>query len=97
MKAVVGSANNSRAFNLHFVQINGRIQDNITPFVHKFPKEKKKFTLVAYQYNCVETELSDRTNNVQGIKYFNFQLFVFFPNNKVWEFNKKSKIHTYWD
>jgi len=41
MKPLFGSANHSRAFNLHFVQINDRIQDNFTPFVRKFSKGKK--------------------------------------------------------
>jgi hypothetical protein len=81
MKPAVGNANNSRAFNLHFFKINGRIQDNFTPFVHKF-FEGKKFTLAACQCNCMEIDLSERTNNAGVIKYFNVQLFAFFPPSK---------------
>jgi hypothetical protein len=95
MKPLFGSANHSRAFNLHFVQINDRIQDNFTPFVRKFSKGNK-FTLVEYQRNCMEINLSDRTNNVRVIKYFNLQLVVL-STNKVWERYKKSECDTYCD
>jgi len=44
---------------------------------HKF-SNGKNFTSVAYQCNCMEIDLSDRTNNVLVIKYFNL-LLVFFP------------------
>ena len=83
MKPLVGSANYSRDFNLYFVQINDRIQDNFTPFFHK--GKEIKFTSVAYQCNCMEIYLSDRTNNVQVVKYFILQLFVFLSTNKVVE------------
>jgi hypothetical protein len=43
----------------------------------------------------MEMDLSDRTNNVLVIKYFN--LLLFFSTKNVWKFNKKSEIHTYCD
>jgi len=95
MKPVVASTNDSSAFKLHFVQINDRIQDNFTLFLHTFSKGKK-FTLVEYQCNCMEIDLSDKTNNVQVIKYFSLQLFVL-SINKIFEFSKKSEIHTFCD
>ena len=40
MKPLVGGAYNSHDFNLHFLPISGRMQDNFTPLVHKFSKGK---------------------------------------------------------
>jgi len=49
------------------------------------------FTLVEYQCNCMGIDLSDRTNNVLVIKYFDLLAFPL----QYFEIIKKSQIHTY--
>jgi hypothetical protein len=83
MKPVVGSADDSRAFNLHLVQTNGTIQDNFTPFFHQFSKGKEVY-ITSIPMQLHGNHLSDRTNNVRVIKYYNLQFFAFLSTNKVW-------------
>jgi len=84
---------------VHLIYISFRLMTeyriiSLRSFI-SFPRGKK-FTLVEYQSNCMEIDLSDRTNNVWVIKYFNLQLFVL-STTKVWEFYNKSEFHTYCD
>ena len=89
MKPAVGSAYNSCDFILHFVPISGKIQDNFTPFVHKFSKGREVH-IRAYRWNWMEIDHSDRTDNVQVIKHFNLQ--IFFPTTNFGSVIKSQKF-----